>query len=299
MYAHQVIESLKKEKSNPNYIVSRINNVITDIRNAQHFHFNTVESVIKVLNIKAGCSLFAGDQGEYINPPYELCWFDFIYEDNNRATKNGYLLKQIHPKWIISLYFEYNMQIKKWVPFPYSFMVGLGTSTHELHLDDLKEMTNISDIYCRVSDNILVTDHYRMHSKKMSEEKIYQLGQEGANLTAPLNFALMLINCKNISTKKQNPPTSLNKKRKKNFRQPLFSYNTLQLHLPGGTESKIYDITNSKEEVRLHFCRGHFKTYTKDNPLFGKHVGRYWWTPQIKGNKNKGFIHKDYEINKL
>lgn len=105
MYGHQVIESLKKEKANPNHLINRINKVIADIRNAQHFHFNTIENIIEILNIKPGCSLFTGDQGEYITPPYELCWFDFDFEDNERATKCGFLLKQVHPQWIITLYF--------------------------------------------------------------------------------------------------------------------------------------------------------------------------------------------------
>lgn len=99
-------------------------------------------------------------------------------------------------------------------------MIGLGTSTWELHSDDLEKITKINEIHCRISDNILVTDHYRMHSKKMSKEEIFQLGKEGANLTAPLNFALMLINCKNIKTIEQKQSSKLNKNRKKILNNP-------------------------------------------------------------------------------
>lgn len=33
---------------------------------------------------------------------------------------------------------------------------------------------------------------------------------------------------------------------------------------------------------------GHYKTYTEDAPLMGKHVGRYWWgghDPSADGRK--------------
>jgi len=42
--------------------------------------------------------------------------------------------------------------------------------------------------------------------------------------------------------------------------------------------------------------RGHFKTYTKDKPLFGKLVGKYWFKPHARGNKKKGVVVKDYSL---
>ena len=38
------------------------------------------------------------------------------------------------------------------------------------------------------------------------------------------------------------------------------------------------------------------KTYTKENPLFGRIVGRIWWQPHIRGNKDQGLILKDYDV---
>ncbi|MBM9605935.1 hypothetical protein [Desulfopila inferna] len=298
MYAHQVIESLKKERENINYDYRRINNVIRDIRNAQHFHFNTVENIIELLNVKPGCSLFSGEFGEYITPPYELCWFDFSFEKKERASKNGYLVKQVHPNWVITLYFEYNLAFDKWVAFPYSFMIGLGTSTWELHSDDLEKITQIKDIKCRVSDNVLVTDHYRMHLKNMSNEEIYELGKSSASINAYLNFSLMLINCKNVNTVTIERSSKLNKKRSNKSKQSLFNYHTLELQFPKENSISLQSIGGTSSDTILHFCRGHFKTYTSANPLFGKHIGRFWWTPQIKGNKGKGILVKDYSINK-
>ncbi len=47
---------------------------------------------------------------------------------------------------------------------------------------------------------------------------------------------------------------------------------------------------------RIHLCRGHFKRYTKDKPLFGKYVGLWWWQPSVRGRNKEGIIYKDYEL---
>lgn len=46
---------------------------------------------------------------------------------------------------------------------------------------------------------------------------------------------------------------------------------------------------------RLHECRGHFKEY-EERPLFGKHVGRFFWHPYLRGDLKRGaVIHDKYE----
>jgi len=54
----------------------------------------------------------------------------------------------------------------------------------------------------------------------------------------------------------------------------------------------------SEFENRLHLCRGHFKTFTKEHPLMGnpKLTGTYWWNPQQRGTKKKGVVVKNYEV---
>ena len=46
----------------------------------------------------------------------------------------------------------------------------------------------------------------------------------------------------------------------------------------------------------LHWCRGHFKTFTGERPMFGKLSGRYWWTPQVRGDHAAGLVTKDYRV---
>lgn len=47
---------------------------------------------------------------------------------------------------------------------------------------------------------------------------------------------------------------------------------------------------------RRHLARGHFKTFTEDAPLLGKHVGTYWWGWQLRGQEVSGVIEKTYTL---
>lgn len=46
---------------------------------------------------------------------------------------------------------------------------------------------------------------------------------------------------------------------------------------------------------RLHICRGHFKDF-REKGLFGKLHGLYWWESQLRGNPERGRVHKDYAV---
>ena len=105
---------------------------------------------------------------------------------------------------------------------------------------------------------------------------------------------LQLLNCKNITTRNTYPSKSLNKKRKKAGKQELFTYKTLVLK-PTGKKQET-QAAQGLWDNRVHLCRGHFKTYTEDKPLFGRVTGRFWWQPSIRGNAKKGMVVKDYEV---
>lgn len=47
---------------------------------------------------------------------------------------------------------------------------------------------------------------------------------------------------------------------------------------------------------RVHYVRGHIKTYTADAPLFGKYTGAWYWLPHVRGSPSEGKIVKDYRV---
>jgi hypothetical protein len=108
---------------------------------------------------------------------------------------------------------------------------------------------------------------------------------------------LSLLSCKNISTKEILPSEKLNKKRIKNNKLPIYSYKVLTYN-PNALSNKYKsdNLNNPQYHVRLHFCRGHIKTYTEEKKLLGKHTGSFWWEPAMRGKNKDGFIDKDYLI---
>jgi len=46
----------------------------------------------------------------------------------------------------------------------------------------------------------------------------------------------------------------------------------------------------------MHVCRGHFKTYTSEKPLFGRETGTFWWPSMVRGFPTRGAVSKDYRV---
>ena len=103
---------------------------------------------------------------------------------------------------------------------------------------------------------------------------------------------LIFMNCKNVIQEKIETSPRLQKKRARSNKRPLFDYYVLKVRqsFSGGSEKK--DLWSN----RIHLCRGHFKNYTDENPLFGKYTGLYWWQPHARGQKKKGVVVKDYDM---
>jgi hypothetical protein len=116
------------------------------------------------------------------------------------------------------------------------------------------------------------------------------------HLTLPAVFGLSLMNCKNVDIQQVNPPEKLSRKHARQRGVPLTSYYVLDI-------KPMRRILNSEGEAQtkglrhaLHICRGHFKTYTEESPLFGKRTGTYWWAPQVRGKSEEGVVEKDYRV---
>lgn len=106
---------------------------------------------------------------------------------------------------------------------------------------------------------------------------------------------LKLLNCKNVVSETIKPDKALNKKRHKKGKLPVYEYKILKVEVPGTKKNGVANGSGDRMS-RVHLCRGHFKEYTKEKPLFGRHVGLYWWQPYARGNKDMGIIDKDYAV---
>lgn len=110
-------------------------------------------------------------------------------------------------------------------------------------------------------------------------------------------IALGLINCRNVTVwdgGRIRQGRSGSEKRRGLPAQEL-RYSTIIL--PGGGSERVGTGPSSHHRASaVHRVRGHFKTYTADAPLMGRHVGTFWWGWQIRGSIESGVIESDYRF---
>lgn len=124
--------------------------------------------------------------------------------------------------------------------------------------------------------------------KENKEMTLWPIG-----MVMPAMWAIGLMNCKNVHLEER---TTGKKSRKQRRPRPELKYHTIVL--PGGRSSGSGGGTKSGVESACaqHQVRGHFKTYTADAPLMGKHTGTYWWGWQVRGKRENGQVIADYNL---
>jgi hypothetical protein len=251
--------------------------LIDNIRSSQQFHFGNIDGLLSMSKKYLGKPLFCGDLGKDVRLPYRLCWFDWPWTDHDGSTEKTMSTKRAclaigHVKnrySMVVMFFAFSPYCKTWVPGPLSYVIRIEEAPVNNNID-LHANTELAHKNGPLLDSLLREDQ--------------------SDLTV-LNIALMLINCKNISTIENKPSGPLNKKRIKLGRQPLFTYHTLTIKPVG---KKQESIPKELWSNRIHLQRGHFKTYTEASPLFGNIVGRFWWQPHVRGRNRDGVVMKEY-----
>lgn len=276
MFAHQVIEDILKKPSKIGGLnFEQCLDMASTITKAQKFHFGSAEGVYQSIPNYDTHNLWEGEWRKNINPPYEKSWFDCTSE-HGTFSKYGFLLQ--HDKENEILYIHPFICLRKlnnlWVPSPVYYVIELNEKPYGYYYVGQSKLFNLS----------------------ITKEKLLDVGVEIMMIQAGIvNFCLMLLNCKNVHTEIINPPEKLNIKRRKNGKQELFSYHVLNVTLPSQKQG-YREKTDPNYHVRVHLCRGHFKEYTQEHPLFGSLTGRYWWQPHVRGQNHNGVVMKDYEV---
>jgi hypothetical protein len=128
------------------------------------------------------------------------------------------------------------------------------------------------------------------------DDQAYNFASRGIDLLSPGLFSISLMHCKNVALRGIDPPDRLSKSHVKKTGNPLTRYHVLEI-------APMRRILDSEGEAQtkglghaLHICRGHFKTFTEDAPLFGRRVGTYWWPAHVRGSSSEGVVEKDYRI---
>ena len=108
---------------------------------------------------------------------------------------------------------------------------------------------------------------------------------------------ILALNCKNVKQEKHKPEDKLNKARIRRGKSIGYEYHTITVRpLNSRNINSESTFRDTKNQNKIHFCRGHFKVFTEEKPLFGKYTGIDWWEHQLRGKNTEGFINKDYKI---
>ena len=129
------------------------------------------------------------------------------------------------------------------------------------------------------------------------EEAAQNWGDFVAQLMFPVLLSISFMHCKNVEFHSVVPPKKLSHKHRRVHGHELIRYHVLDVQPIRRILDKYRK--NNQDDLRraLHICRGHFKTFTPDAPLLGRHVGTYWWEPQVRGSQERGTVLKDYRVN--
>ncbi|OQB05034.1 MAG: hypothetical protein BWY21_02064 [Parcubacteria group bacterium ADurb.Bin216] len=290
MFAHQVIENYYDYHDSFEMVDSYgfIEFSIKHLHNAHCFHLGEYFQLRETCKSITGKPIFSDYQ--YMNLPYQCTWFDLFKASNTSSeiwkdddlidltTKIGILVIQRNDEWDVYR-FSYGFKAKMWTPDL------LLQTVHKVGTKDM--IANVTYEY--------ISNHQRANDLINSEHGEELLVDTAIETLAILNSALLLLNCKNITTEIIQPPEKLNIKRRKKGKQELFSYHVLNVTLPPQKQG-YREKTDPNYHVRVHLCRGHFKEYTPEHPLFGKLTGLYWWQPHVRGQDHSGIVMKDYEV---
>lgn len=150
-------------------------------------------------------------------------------------------------------------------------------------------VTNVVDeqgLVQSTSVNALSTDGGFVHDITKHENGLWAIG-----MVLPAMWAIGLMNCKNVHLEQS---TTEKVTRKQRRRRPGIEYHTIVL--PGRRTAKGGGRSSGESHVAQHQVRGHFKTFTAEAPLLGKHTGTYWWGWQVRGSKENGLVISDYKV---
>lgn len=115
------------------------------------------------------------------------------------------------------------------------------------------------------------------------------------HVTLPVMWAIGLMNCRNVHTVEITPEPRRTKKQRRPRRAGV-SYHTIVLPSVRHSGGRLDPAQGTLASQPLHKVRGHFKTYTADAPLLGKHVGTYYWHHQVRGSRDNGEVVSDYRM---
>jgi len=138
-------------------------------------------------------------------------------------------------------------------------------------------------------------DLANVYDKRISQNYQDVLSRCMGNIVLFLAFINRL---PNVRTRKVEPCTvTQNEKRVRKGKRPLYSYHVVEIAPFRDRPEKWIQAGDSEElNRRAHLCRGHYRVYLPERPLFGKYSGVFWINAHGRGDVSNGLIDKEYKV---
>ena len=277
MWKHEIIASLKWQSTLnlPDSYAILLKTLIPSVEEAPNIHIGdagSIESARKILGEEEPHLLM--DNETLFQCPFPQSLFTFHPTEHGIAdTERMAVYVRQDENGIYCTAFIYTPKGHHWVIFPYIY-----ASTPQ------------SDAIARLyAPSLIMTWPL---SREQSEARTLRLVEI-------LHATLYTLTARNIYLEAVERPAKLNRKRKKNGKIPLYRYHILKVAPGLVRKNSHHESTHPVAgSMPFHLCRGHFKTYTAEAPMFGipGNCGRFLVPAHVRGNKQNGIVMKDYEL---
>jgi hypothetical protein len=124
------------------------------------------------------------------------------------------------------------------------------------------------------------------------EPTFYWAGK--AMVALAMTFGLM--HCKNVNENPNAPQAKQSTAHQRRYGFPLTRYSTLDIRPVTRALDHDGKARTDGLGLALHRCRGHFKTFRPEAPMFGKLSGQYWWSDHARGKPERGRVESIYRV---
>ena len=112
----------------------------------------------------------------------------------------------------------------------------------------------------------------------------------------PVLFALTFMHCRNVEHVDVKPKRTPSRQHQRKHGTPLSTYKVLKINVTKSVKVGVHTESGSGTPMPLHICRGHFRLYMENAPLFGSYVGPVWVPAHVRGTAKAGSFTHDYEV---
>lgn len=114
-------------------------------------------------------------------------------------------------------------------------------------------------------------------------------------LCLPVIKGIIMLNCRNVRLVPE-PKSGLKELLNRHSKKQKIVYKVLVVDLMKPKTKSDHESIETGIKKSLHICRGHFRTYTTEKPLFGRLIGTYFIPAHMRGTSDVGIIEKDYKF---